>query len=194
MVKGARNSDSKRKPLTGRSAGPILAFGLAVPGRFPSLQKGPLVKVACCLVVCLAGAGATAAPDEKPTTRVYTNEDLDRLRSRRSESGAASEPAVEPARASRSGRDQAPARGEEFWRREAEREHRRLEPLRRRLAALEEKLEGRRNEPRRRFAADPMLDSIAAQIQALRGRIRDEQSRFEDRARREGALPGWLRQ
>jgi len=24
-------------------------------------------------------------------------------------------------------------------------------------------------------------------------RLRDEESRFEDRARREGALPGWLR-
>lgn len=150
------------------------------------------MKIACSLVVCLAGAWP-AASDEKPTIRVYTNEDLDRLRPRRGETGATSEPAVEPARAAPHGRERSPARGEEFWRREAERERRRLEPLRRRLLALEQRLEERRNQPRRGFAADPMLESLSAQIQALRGRIREEQSRFEDRARREGALPGWLR-
>ncbi len=151
------------------------------------------MKIACSLVVCLAATGAGAAFDEKPTIRVYTNEDLDRLRPRRSETGAASAPAMEPARAAPQRRERAPARGEEFWRREAERARRRLEPMRRRLAALEQKLEERRNVPRRGFAADPRLESLAAQIHALRGRIREEQERFLDGARREGALPGWLR-
>lgn len=151
------------------------------------------MKIACSLVVCLAGAGAATASDEKPPVRIYTNEDLDRLRPRRGETGATSEPAVEVANAEPRRRDRPTARGEEFWRREAERERRRLEPLRRRLSALEQKLEERRNEPRRRFAADPMLESLSAQIQALRDQIREQQSRFEDRARREGALPGWLR-
>jgi hypothetical protein len=31
------------------------------------------------------------------------------------------------------------------------------------------------------------------QLAAMEARVRDEETRFEERARREGALPGWLR-
>jgi hypothetical protein len=146
------------------------------------------------VVVCLAVARMASASEEKRPVRAYTNEDLARVSERRGETGVASEPspgaaAPAPARA----RSERTARGEEFWRREADRLRHRTEPLRRKSNELEAKLLDRRRQPGVRPYTDALVVSYEAQLQGLRDRIRAEESRFEDRARREGALPGWLR-
>jgi len=152
------------------------------------------VKIKWSFVVCLAAAWPAQAYDEKPHVRTYTNEDLERMRPQRGETGATSEPVAGAINEARRDRDRPAARGEEFWRLEAERRQRKLEPLRRRLQDLEQRLAERRSRPPgRRDGVDPVPDALLAQIRALRAGIREEESRFEDRARREGALPGWLR-
>jgi hypothetical protein len=151
------------------------------------------VKLACCVVVCVAAAVPAAAADEKPSTRVYTNEDLERVRDRRGETGVASEVAPVPQAPEPRRAESSTARGERYWRQETERERRRLAPLQERLLALEQRLVEKRNAPTPRSGIKPPTDGLEAQIGALRQRMREQQSRFEDRARREGALPGWLR-
>lgn len=157
------------------------------------------MKTALCLFVCLGLGSLANAQTEKPRARTYTNEDLDRVHVDRAETGASSEVAEPPRTQATREHERRPLRGEEYWRREAEREQRRLEPLRRRLADLERRLAEHRSKPQRgrKGSFDPppdaSIDQFQAQIQTLRARIRDEESRFEDRARREGALPGWLR-
>ena len=150
------------------------------------------MKLACCVVVCVAAAMPAVASEDKPSTRVYTNEDLERVRERRGETGVSSEvapaPAPEPSRVEGSA-----ARGERYWRQETERERRRLGALRDRLLDLEQRLLEKRSAPTPRSGIRPPTDGLEAQVGALRQRIREQQSRFEDRARREGALPGWLR-
>ncbi len=143
------------------------------------------------VVVCL-GASGIAASEEKRRVPTYTNDDLARVSERRGETGVESETArvAEPS----AGRRAEPrARGEEYWRREAERQRHRAEPLRRKLAELEARLQDRRREPGVRPYSDPLVERYLAQLRTLRDRIREEEGRFEDRARREGALPGWLR-
>ena len=143
--------------------------------------------------MCLAACWPAAALDERPPARTYTNEDLDRVSPRRAETGVASEPVAGARRPEPRPQQGSSLRDEDFWRREAERERRRLEPLRRRLSDVEQKLAERRQKPGVRLVTDPIVAGYLAQIQKLRERIREEESRFEDRARREGALPGWLR-
>ena len=41
--------------------------------------------------------------------------------------------------------------------------------------------------------SDPQVEALQERILALEARIRELESSLEDRARREGALPGWLR-
>jgi hypothetical protein len=144
-------------------------------------------------LVCAVARVPSAGSDDKPTTRVYTNEDLDRIKEKRGETGvasqaAAAQPAPAPPRSERSH-----ARGESYWRQEAERERRRLAPLQDRMLALERSLREKRAAPTPRSGIRPPTDGLEAQVEALRRRIREQQGRFEDRARREGALPGWLR-
>jgi hypothetical protein len=152
------------------------------------------VKTPLCLYVCVTLASLAHAQADKPRPRTYTNEDLERVHVQRAETGASSEVAEAPRPEAARERAHPPAGGEEYWRREAEREQRRMDPLRRRIEDLERRLAEKRSKPRgRRDAPDTSIAQIESQILALRARIRDAQNRFEDRARRAGALPGWLR-
>lgn len=143
--------------------------------------------------MCLSIVGLAAAKDEKPPLRTYTNEDLERFGRRRGETGVNSETAASPKDQQPRASERPASRGEEFWRREAERERRRLEPLKRRTLALEQRLEERRRKPGVRPHSDPVVEGLEGQLRVLRSQIREQESRFEDRARRERALPGWLR-
>jgi hypothetical protein len=153
----------------------------------------------CLLALACAGAaGAPALDDEKKPVPLYTNEDLDRVAPYRDQTGVNSKPAAgaalePPAARSRARGD---ARGEEYWRREAERVRDRLRPLRERAAELRIRIEERRRQPPRRReagAADAQVATLERRLRLLEDRIRDTESRFEERARRERALPGWLR-
>jgi hypothetical protein len=143
-------------------------------------------------LVCAGAAGASALDDDKKPVPLYTNEDLRRVSPYRDETGVSSKPAVAaaPEPASERGR----VRGEEYWRREAERLRDRLRPLRERASELRFQIDEKgRQPPRRRGGVDPQMGTLQRRLSALEDRIREAESRFEDRARRERALPGWIR-
>lgn len=156
-----------------------------------------------CLGVCLTLVRPCGSEEEKKPAPVYTNEDLDRVAPFRDETGVNSKPAArltDPAgvpaeSASRRGDAASDKRrsAEEYWRREADRVRGRLQPARDRAAELRLKIEERRRQPGVRPYTDPRILADQRRLEGLEQRIREAESRFEDRARRQGALPGWLR-
>lgn len=144
-------------------------------------------------LLALAPLGA----EERKAVPLYTNEDLARVSPLRDQTGVFSAPsaAVEtsPARDGARARGREGARGESYWRREAERVRQRLEPLRQRAEELRFRMQERERRPGVRLVSDPQLQGWGRSLRELEQRIRDLEGRFEDRARREGALPGWLR-
>ena len=150
------------------------------------------------LLLLLAAGGPVPSEDKKPVP-LYTNEDLDRISPHRDETGVRSTVAVPP-RPPGSGRDgdDGRARSEAYWRREAERLRVRLQrardrvdDLRARLTALEEPTGPRSGQARARAIAQ--AEAWRRQIEVMEARIREAEAQFADRARRAGALPGWLR-
>jgi hypothetical protein len=135
---------------------------------------------------------ARAGDDRRPAP-VYTNDDLDRMRPFRAQTGVTSQPAAssEPALPeSPAGAD----RGEAYWRQEAERLQDRLAPLAARAARLRSRLAELRARPAiRRGAADAQARALQDELDRTEACIRTLEERLHDRARREGALPGWLR-
>jgi hypothetical protein len=160
-------------------------------------------------------AVATARPDEttqteRPAARVYTNEDLERVHAFSDETGVRSVPAVTeaPRRAasteSAGERDRPRSRGEAYWRDEARRVRERVadlqaqaDELRARIAAEEEdERRGLGRSPRGRSRASLSSGSnrgLTTRLAALEKRMRGLEDDLAERARREGALPGWLR-
>jgi len=87
-------------------------------------------------------------------------------------------------------------RTEAYWRKEAARVRERVremaeraEPLRHELAEARSSSSSR---PRRGINPPP-LAAREARLRALETRMRELESDLEERARRDGALPGWLR-
>jgi len=151
------------------------------------------MKTLLSVVVCLLAPLAHAADEDKPRVPSYTNEDLVRLQSLRGETGVASIPAVPPEEAAQR-EAAAPARkGEEYWRRQAETSRRSVDAMKRSLADIEQRIAERRRRPGIRPYSDPVIEGQQKKAELLRERIRDEEGRLQDRARRAGALPGWLR-
>jgi hypothetical protein len=139
-----------------------------------------------------------AAPEKKPVP-VYTNDDLDRISPFRDETGVSSTVAVPPrVTAPRREADDGRARTEAYWRREAERLRLRLQRMRDRVddlrghVAASEAQSGRRS-PEARSQRAAQVEAWERQIGTLEARIREEEAQLADRARRAGALPGWLR-
>lgn len=151
-------------------------------------------------------ADADAAPPPRPAPRVYTNEDLDRVHRLRDETGVHSVPAEAPDTPTPRGPDgpgaalvDAHGRGEEYWRREAERVRDRVrameieaDELRLRIAerAGEESALGR---SRRGSTGAGSAASLRARIAVLERRMKQMDVDLSERARRARALPGWLR-
>ena len=156
-------------------------------------------------LLLLLAAGA-APPEEKKPVPVYTNEDLDRISPHRDETGVNSKVTVPLSRpTSTRASDDGRARSEAYWRKQAESLHvrgqrarERIDDLRARIAekeakAADESLGSRSRRGRSHASSDASLEAMRRQLAAMEERLRDEESRFEERARREGALPGWLR-
>jgi hypothetical protein len=143
------------------------------------------------IVTCLLGLASPADAGEKP--RVYTNEDLDRLAPYRGQTGAQSEPApqVEAAPARSSERDT--GRDERYWRAQADRTAEVARKLREQAASLAERVDELRRKPGARPYSDPRIVSLDTRRRGLEERAREAELRLEERARRAGALPGWLR-
>jgi len=162
-------------------------------------------RVACLLVV-FSSVPALAAAQEKKAAPLYTNLDLARVAPLRAETGATSTPVSQPAPFV----DDRPARErtEAHWRGEAEQHHTRMAALKRKADDLRLRLEGLRQntEERRRKSqqgrgrsasqrqsSDRPVQSAEARLRAVEEQMRELDSAFEDRARRDGALPGWIR-
>ncbi|HEY7921541.1 MAG TPA: hypothetical protein VII62_00080 [Vicinamibacteria bacterium] len=148
---------------------------------------------------------ALLAADEKPRpprppARVYTNEDLDRVHPFAAETGGSSVPAVaadEPSRA-RPAASHRKGKGEEHWRAEAARVRERLRALEERAAELRSQIAERGSQSevfgrRHSSAGKTSVAALQASLAAVERRARLTQEDLEERARRDGALPGWLR-
>jgi hypothetical protein len=133
---------------------------------------------------------AGAAEKGRPVP-VYTNDDLERVSPVRGQTGVLSTPAERAAQVQVPG--PARGRGEEYWRREARRLRERLDPLRQKAEDLRARVADRRSKPGVRPYTDPQVQAAERRLRALEERIRGLESELEDRARREGALPGWFR-
>jgi len=148
----------------------------------------------CLLALLGAGAGAASAsaPDGAP---VYTNADLERVHERRAETGVLSEPPATPASPAAPARREEPptGRGEEYWRDQAERVQDRVAELAERAAALRARVAEKRRRPGVLPYSDPQIRAWTEQAERLEARARQVEERLHDRARRAGALPGWLR-
>lgn len=156
------------------------------------------------LVCALALAGLPAFGEEGKPARVYTNEDLDRVAPRRGETGVLSRPGTPPARKTAGHEPAAGAAGstksEDYWRREATKVRSQVRTLQEQASRVREQIErgaerpssgrGRRGPMRGAWAAE---ENRALRLRTLEARARELESDLEDRARREGAPPGWLR-
>jgi len=157
--------------------------------------------------VCLAVLTLPALADEterkRPVPR-YTNEDLERVRPFRDETGVASVPAspspdTAPGGARPRGTGSRAASGERdeaWWRREAARVRERVSTLDRQAAELRARIsDAQTGEPwsSRRRRTVPNTRPLLARLTAIEERRRALEDDLLERARRAGALPGWLR-
>jgi hypothetical protein len=157
-------------------------------------------------VLCAHPATADEDPPAaaRPPVRVYTNEDLDRVHPYRDETGVRSVPAVPQEERAAAGRAEKPrGRGEEYWRREAARVRQRLRAMQAQAAELRASIAEQADEAahfltrRHRSSASLSGDGSSTRLQsrlaALERRTREMEEDLAERARRDGALPGWLR-
>jgi hypothetical protein len=152
------------------------------------------------LAVACAATATAAADDEtaRPRVRVYTNADLERIHPLAGQTGGSSTPAATAEEDAAAERETASrGQGEAYWRREAAASG----------CALEERAAGLRADCGAGARHEPVvygpaavvdfprieLDRVVARLARGRGcRIRRRRT-TSDRARRDGALPGWLR-
>jgi hypothetical protein len=186
-------------------AGSLVTSPLAsrfVPLLFLSRKEDVVTRWCATLCLALASASALAAETEaKRPVASYTNDDLDRVRRYRDQTGVDSVtddsvPAVAQDGRASGGRRLAAIHDEAWWRKEAARVRDRLRVLDERIAELRRRIAERRTEPwtsRPRRTTDPNGSAWEARLAALEHRRRALESDFEERARREGALPGWTR-
>ena len=164
-------------------------------------------------ILCVSSAPADDAPasPKHPPTRVYTNADLDRVRPFRDETGVRSVPAVTPQPPESSTGERARerpgsalvdvhGRGEEYWRREAERVRDRVrametqaDELRLQIAERAEEAGRQLTRGRRGSSGAGSAATLRARLAALERRMRQMEIDLSERSRRAGALPGWLR-
>lgn len=144
----------------------------------------------------LASCALVRAADEGPRVRAYTNDDLARYAHLRAQDPA-DEPAPARPRSPRPAREGAAPgaspRGEAYWRREAERTEEAVRRLRDQAADVADKVSDLRRQPGVLPYSDPRIVRLEARRRALDERAREAELRLEERARRAGALPGWLR-
>jgi len=154
------------------------------------------------VAACAAAVEAHDAPrpSSRRPVRVYTNDDLERVHPFAAETGGSSTPAIAPGEAEAAESEPLPrGRGEKYWREEAARVRERLRSLEERAAGLRAKIAERAREAPvfgRRSAPSSKASGVAslnASLAAVERRIRSTRDDLEERARQDGALPGWLR-
>jgi hypothetical protein len=82
-----------------------------------------------------------------------------------------------------------------YWRKEAERHQREMAKIEASLRRLQWRLAEKRSRKRSRdwLTEDPSIPALEDSIKALNEEKRQLDERFRERARKDGALPGWLR-
>jgi hypothetical protein len=179
-----------------------------------TLRTVPFLALGLPVILCIPAAADDApASPPRPAVRVYTNEDLDRVRPFRDQTGVRSVPAVAPGGPASPTRGRAldglgsafvdaHGRGEDYWRREAERVRDKVrsmetqaDELRLRVAERAEEARHVLTRGRRRSSGSGSASAagLRARIQALERRMKEMEIDLSERARRAGALPGWLR-
>jgi hypothetical protein len=155
-------------------------------------------------LVFLALPLCVAAEEEKRPVRVYTNEDLDRVAPFRDQTGVnsvtaaapetASDPRAKRAKAKDDGNStEVSGRGQDYWRREADKVRVRVRALQQRAAGLRQRIEQRRRKPKVFPYSDPQIRTWSQRVDEIEAEVREMEAALEQRARRAGALPGWLR-
>ena len=152
-------------------------------------------------ILCVPAGASDEA--KRPTPRLYTNEDLERVHPFRDQTGVASVPAeaTPEAEARPVGEESTRRRGEDYWRREAVRVRDRVQTLEVQATGLRAQIAERAEEAsrvalgRRRSSKGGSTSeaTLRVKLAALERRMRQLEDDLADRARREGALPGWLR-
>jgi hypothetical protein len=162
-----------------------------------------------CLLWLLATAAGAAERDAAPS---YTNQDLDRMAPRRGEIGVLSTPAFKGGEAPAKGRP-GDEHGEAYWRAEARKvrggllrlqaraDTTRVRLLKAREAARESAFRSARSGAAGRStsgathapAAEARVAALEAELRRIQREMRAREEDLEERARREGALPGWVR-
>jgi hypothetical protein len=153
-------------------------------------------------ILALPAGASEEAPPSRRAPRVYTNEDLDRVHRFRDQTGVQSVPAeaAETAPARPAEGKASRERGEEYWRREASRVRDKVQALEVQAAGLRVQIAERAAEERHsltrrrpRGGGAGSEATLRAKLAALEQRMRRLEDELLDRARRAGALPGWLR-
>ncbi len=149
---------------------------------------------------CAPPVGAEeATAKRRPPVRTYTNEDLERVHSFRDQTGARSVPAVVSYGPATAADEKPRGHGEDYWRREAARVRERVRALEQQADSLRARV-AEQAEQQRRFlrrgrasAASSSEATLRARLASIERRERGLEEDLADRARRDGALPGWLR-
>jgi len=123
--------------------------------------------------------------------RAFGDDDLERYERRRDPDARPAVPAVP--RAPAPPRDL--TRERVYWRKEVEQHQREVAKINANLRRLEWRLNEKRSRRRNRewLAEDPAIGLLEDSIRALREERQRLEERFRERARKEGAFPGWLR-
>lgn len=130
------------------------------------------------------------AEGTRTRTRTYGMDDLERYARARD----SSEPRSRISAAVPADRDLKEERA--FWQREKERYEREVSRIDAGIRRLEWRLRDKRakKRPGERLSPDPSVDLLEESIESLRDERRVLEERFRERARKAGALPGWLRE
>ncbi len=162
------------------------------------------------LTITLAVLASAATPDCSPIKgplagKVFTNADLDRLAACRQQAGAEPEkaPPAEPAGPTTGGRARpvapkaGPARSDDNaeadWRAQWRSIDQKARHLRREARELRQEAEQAPRDPKKKPTGRRAPSILVSRAESLEAEARELEDEFQARARREGALPGWLR-
>ncbi len=158
---------------------------------------GLALSVVCCATPSQA---QEATPKRRAPVRTYTNEDLERVHPFRDQTGASSVPAVVSSAAEPLAERRPRGHDEDYWRREAAKVRERLRALEQQADGLRERIAEQAEQQRRLLrrgrgaSASSSTATLEARLATIERRKREIEEDLADRARRDGALPGWLRQ
>jgi hypothetical protein len=142
-----------------------------------------------CLALLLVAATARAGEP----SRSFTNEDLDRVAPLRTETGGSSPTIPDPTAPKRDAPVRAVPNREPYWRAEARRVRGRMQILEDKAVTLRQQVEERRTKPGVAPYSDPQIRRLQTAAETHLARAQQLEADLMDRARREGALPGWIR-